>query len=86
MSFVNKIKSQSGISVELILGEDENGKPFHGFILMKASNMDTLRKEVIIKKGQDLSDYGVVLLKGEGHEVPEGVAEEVIATVEEFIE
>lgn len=75
-SFVERMEMEDSYALELVTGTDEHGQDFYAVLLLEANKVEDLRRTLTIKNAV-LDDYGEVLAKGEGHEPPEGLIEEI---------
>ncbi len=64
---VQKILNDKSYTFQLIKGEDMLGKPFYAFMLFNLGRFDEIKDSEWV----DLEKEGILILKGEGHEVTE---------------
>lgn len=77
-SFVERLELDDSYALELVTGNDEHGNPSYALLLLPAGKVADLHR-ALANKDVILEDFGEVLAKGEGHEPPEDLVEEVQA-------
>lgn len=77
-SFVERLELDDSYALELVTGNDENGQPSYALLLLPANKVDDLRR-ALANNDTVLEEFGEVLARGEGHEPPEEVVEEIQA-------
>lgn len=77
-SFVERLELDDSFALELVTGNDEHGQPSYALLLLPANKVEDLRR-ALANKDTVLEEYGEVLARGEGHEPPEDVVEDIQA-------
>lgn len=76
MDKIKQIRESKEYSIELIKGNSKLNKPIYAFILIQKSFLKLFRDNLISRE-RKISDFGVILATGEGHDPSPEVFEEV---------
>ncbi|MCH2546529.1 MAG: hypothetical protein MK052_02810 [Alphaproteobacteria bacterium] len=74
-SFVSRVQNEDGFALEAVYWKDR-GVPVYAVVLMPLKLVPQLRKD-LKRKDVMLEEYGEVLVRGEGEELPEGLIDEL---------
>jgi hypothetical protein len=75
-SFSSSVTSGENMSLELVTGNNAEGKPSYALLLLPANRVKDLRIALSMKDVV-LENYGKVLAKGEGNEPPADMLEDI---------
>jgi hypothetical protein len=76
-SFLSNLKSSEELALELVTGNNAEGKPHYALLLLPVNKVKEL-KIALSMKDIVLEDYGQVMARGDGHEPPADLVEDIL--------